>query len=347
MNTLNKRSKLLWYFVLLCLVVGSVLTIVSFLELCSSECAEGHKWRLLGMPFEFFGLVFFSAALIVHFLSRSKRKLSFLLLLMLGSAIGAEGYFIYVQKFLIGHWCPICLSIASSIVVAFIAQSFQVFSTIHTQQENKMYRFLKGLSSTSAIFIGLLIAFFGTTKHDALEAAQNSIKESLAFGDQNSDIEVYLFTDWACPACRKLELSLENIVDRIDDKSKIFFVDHVIHPETLNYIPYHLSFMLKNKPHYFELRDELTKLSVVNGAPSEQEIAALAARKGVTYSELNYSDIALGIKYFKKLGEKFKVKGTPTMVIINTTSKKGKKLTGNSEITEQNVIDAITTLNNI
>lgn len=347
MNTLNKRSKILWYFVLVCLIVGSILTIASFLEMCSSECAEGHKWRLFGMPFELFGIAFFTAAVITHLLSSMKEKLDFLLLLMLGSAIGAEGYFIYVQKFLIGHWCPVCLSIATCIVLAFIAQTFQVLTNHQGKQEKNMHRFWKGLSSTSAIFIGLLIAFCGTTKYDAMEAAQNSIKDSLAFGDQNSDIEVYLFTDWACPACRKLEPKLEKIIHSIDDKSKIFFIDHVIHPETLNYIPYHLSFMLKNKPQYFQLRDELTQLSKVNGAPSEQQITAIAAKEGVTYSELNYSDIALGIKYFKKLGEKFKIKGTPTMVIINTASKKGKKLAGNSEITEQNVVDAINTLNNI
>ena len=47
------------------------------------------------------------------------------------------------------------------------------------------------------------------------------------------------------------------------------------------------------------------------------------------------------------VGEKFKIKGTPTMVIINREAKKGKKLTGNKEITKDNALKAIETLKSL
>lgn len=343
---LNRDTKC-WLIALLAITAGVILTVMSILRLCSTQCAEGHSWRLFGLPFEAFGGVFFTIAMIGQWFSRKNPLISYLQLLLLGSAIGAEIYFIYVQKVLIGSWCPVCLGIASCLSIAFVIQAYRVHKQSQGIQEKTMLTKWKSLTSTTAIGVGLLIAFLGVTKTDAMEAAQNSIKESIAFGNQDSNIEVYLFTDWACPACRKLEPDLKRMVERIDDNAKFFFIDHAIHPETLNYIPYNLSFILNNKPQYFELRDMLTELSVENSAPSENIIVEEAARHGVKYSELNYADIALAIKFYKKLGEKFKIKGTPTMVIINTETKKGKKLAGNSEITEDNIVESIETLNNL
>jgi protein-disulfide isomerase len=344
LSSISNRDGKLWLIGQLAVIAGMILTIISILRLCSAECAEGHNWRLFGLPFEAFGGVFFITAFTGQWLSRKNATISYLQLLLIGSAIGAELYFIYIQKVHIGTWCPVCLGIAFCLTIAFIVQGFRVYEQSKGIQEKTMLTKWKSLTSTTAIMVGLLAAFLGVTKHDAMQAAQNSIKESIVFGNQDSDIEVYLFTDWACPACRKLEPGLKRMVERIDGDAKFFFIDHAIHPETLNYIPYNLSFILNNKPQYFELRDMLTELSVETSAPSENVIKESAAKHGVEYSELNYADIALAIKYYKALGEKFKIKGTPTMVIINTSTKKGKKLAGNGEITEENVVEAISTL---
>lgn len=207
-----------------------------------------------------------------------------------------------------------------------------------------MKPFINSLFSSTALVVGLLAAFLGTSKYDAMEAAENTIKENIVFGPKDSNVEVFLFTDWACPACRKLEPGLEKMSNGITKDARLYFIDHAIHPETLNFIPYHLSFMLNNKPQYFKLRDMLTSISEKTGTPTEEQVAAAASKLGVKYNELNYADVAMGIKYFKALGEKFKIEGTPTMVIVNTETKKGKKLTGNNEITAENIQQAISTL---
>ncbi len=340
-------EKKLWLVTLFSIAAGMILTVISVLRLCSAECEEGHNWRLFGFPFEAFGMLFFIVASINHWFARNQGIYSFLQLILLSSAIGAELYFIYVQKFLIGHWCPICLSIAACLMIALIAQGFREYLFIKRFQEKAMLLKLRGITSITALFAGLLASFIGVAKYNAVEAAQTSIKEHIAFGNPNSPIETYFFTDWQCPACRKLEPHLEKIVPDIEQKSKVFFIDHVMHPASLNFIPYNLSFVIHNKPQYLKLRSMLTKISETTEEPTEKQVEEGAAKLGVAYDQLNYADIALAIKYYKRLGEKFEVEGTPTVVIINTDTKKGKKLAGNNKITAQNILHSIQQLNNL
>jgi thiol-disulfide isomerase/thioredoxin len=330
------------------IAAGLILTFISFLRLCSEECSVSHNYRLFGMPFEVFGFIFFGILAITHFFANKNSFLGFIELLLFASAIGAEGMFIIVQKYQIGIWCPVCLTIASIILIGTIVQGLAYikqnpYTTAENQRIN-MKTIWNRVAPFAAIALGFLVAFFGITKHDELQAAQEAIKDKIAFGSSKSDIEIYLFTDWACPACRKLEPTLEKLAPEIMQNNQFYFVDHVIHPETLNFIPYNLSFMLNNKPEYFRLRHMLGEISKETSTPTEDQVTKGAAKLGVTFHELNYADIATGTKYFKSLGEKFKIKGTPTMILINKETKKGKKLTGNDEITKENILKSINTL---
>ena len=42
----------------LAIIVALILTTISILQLCSEQCAEGHKYLLFVMHFEIFGLIF-------------------------------------------------------------------------------------------------------------------------------------------------------------------------------------------------------------------------------------------------------------------------------------------------
>lgn len=315
------------------ILAGFILTIVSFLRLCTEECEAGHKFNLLGVSFEMVGILFFVTLAIVFAASRWYSALAPWCLLLLASSLGAELVFIGYQKFVIGAWCPVCLGIAASVAVAFFALLIETY-----KKGNIMGK------SFAAICLGFLIAFTGISEKNALSASEQSLKEGITFGKTDSNIEVYLFTDWACPACRKLEPNLEQLSNEITKEAKLTFVDHVIHPETLNFIPYHLALILSDKPDYFKIRHALTTLSEKTGSPTEEEVEAELSKIGVKYHQLDYADVAIGIKYFKELGTKFKVQGTPTLVIVNTVTKKGKKLAGTGEITEANVSKSIQTL---
>lgn len=340
-----------WLFLgaAIAILAALVLSIISWLEICSIECTEVHFYRYFGMKFEYMGLLFFVPLLILHVFSRWHPALSTYVGLMLAGAVGSEAYFILVQKYKIGSWCPVCLSIATCVGIAALCYAIKYLNELITsykqgQRKEFMKTIWKGFAGTSMMVLGFLVSVLGISRFDQIEAAENTIKESLFFGDKTSSIEVYIFTDWACPACRAVEGILETSGPDIMKKAKLTFVDFPIHTETLNYSPYNVSFMIKNKDAYFRLREALTKLSLNTPTPTDEQIEKLAEKLGVKYQQLNFADITLSQKYFKQLATQFSVDRTPSIIIINTKTKKGKKLIGGGEVTEEKILNAIDSL---
>lgn len=349
-QALPSRLKLwLFHITTLALLSGIILSIVSWMRICSTECAESHNWCLYGCSFETIGLLFFIPLLVIHLISQKYPDLSLAAGLLLAGALGAEVKFILVQKFQIGIWCPLCLTIAACVAIASLCYGIVYVAELNvlSKQSSKgefMNSIWKGIAGISVFIIGFLVALAGLGKQDKIGAAENTIKESLFFGDKSSPLEVYIFTDWSCAACRHLEPAFEKMGPDLMKKGKLTFVDFVIHTETLNYSPYNVSFMIKNKPEYFKLREALTDLSVTTPAPTDEQIEKLAEKAGVKYQQLNFADIALSQKYFEQLGKQFGVTKTPTVVVINSKTKKGKKLVGGLEISEENIMKALNTL---
>lgn len=323
-----------------------LLTIASWVHLCSESCVEGHKYVMYGMKFEPFGLAIFSTALVLQLYTARYPRLSVLVAWIIAGSLGGEVWFIYAQHSIIGAWCPICLAIAASIGVAAMAALFLHWSHAKKQlkgEDRKMHTF-RGLPSLGMLVLGFVIAFLGFAKENPLLAEQTSFKDSITFGDKSSPIEVYVFTDWFCPACRIVEPRLVTMAPKVEKKAKLIFVDMQIHKDSLNFTPYNLSFMIHNKTKYFDLRKVLNTLSQKNSSPTETDVQDAIKPLGVSYNELNFSDISLGVKLYKSLAKQFNIESTPTIVIINTSNKKGKKLSGASEITEENVMKAIDSL---
>lgn len=323
------------------IAAGFVLSIVSILKLCSQECAEGHNYRLLGVPLDPVGILFFGGLGVVHYLLPKYPQLKSWAGIAISGGLGMEIVFIYLQKAVIGHWCPVCLSIAAALTVLAITYALPSVLQIYQNRSQKMDLLKYAFSYSTVAVIGFVVAFTGMTKIDPLEAAETSIKDSIVFGDPKNEIEVYVFTDWQCPACRKVEPALEKMTSSVSKKAKLIFVDFTVHAESLNFTPYNLSFMVNNKDQYWELRHALTDLSQKTKTPTDEQVEKIASKVGVSYKQLNYADTALGLKYFKQLGKQFKIQGTPTVVIVNREDKKGKKLAGTAEITEANVLEAI------
>lgn len=337
-----------WLFLVTALAIaaGFILTLVSWAEICTSSCQEAHNYRLFGMKFELMGFLFFGALGVIHALSLSHPQLKQLVLLMVSASFGAELWFILAQKYLIGSWCPICLGIAASVFVLAAAQFFEYVSDFRSAKtkEETMKSIWRGTSSLSFIAVGFIVAFLALAKPDPLLAAQRSLKESIAFGNLDSPIEVYVFTDWKCPACRAVEPTFVQMAPDIEKEAKLFFIDLPIHRETLNFTPYNLSFMINNKDQYFDLRNKISALAQENDSPSDDEVETAIEPLGAKYTELSFADVSLGAKLFKKLAKDFSVKTTPTVVVVNTETKKGKKFSGTKEVTEENIMNGIASL---
>lgn len=347
--TFSKLKKGPFLVIGLALLSGLVLSVVSYLELCSEECKASHDWLIFGMPFAPFGIGFFLSLLTVHTLSYRNKTLQVLVGLGIFGALGAETLFILIQKYKIGHWCPVCLGIAASVGVAALVYGYRYFrelqySFTHGHKGDIMNSLWKGIGTLLVFLAGLLMAFVGISKENKLAAAEQTIKEQIIFGDKGSPVQAYLFTDWACPACRALEAKLRLVMPTLEKGTRFGFVDLPVHPETLNFSPYNLSFMVHNKTKYLELRDLLTELSLKTKQPSDKDIHEIAKKAGVEFKELNYQDVSLALKYWKELATQFKVDATPTLILVNMKAKKGKKLAGVEEITETNINKAIEAL---
>lgn len=338
-------STLLYYLGALGILGGFILSIISYIRICTLQCGGVHSYTLYGLSFELFGLIFFPVLGLLHYYSRDIKLVGFTAALFVAGAAGAEINFILLQKYEIKSYCPVCLAIAGCI--GFIGLTYLIGYLIELKgflRENRRSDIMKSIQKAfltlSFILFGFIIALVGVVKTNPLEAAEEAIKEKIALGNLNSPVEVYFFSDWKCPACRALEPTIEKIAPKIMEKARLVFVDTIVHAETLNFIPYNLSFLINDKANYLPLRAALTEISTTNGNPTDEQVEKAIAPLSAKYTHINYADVAVGIKYFKHLVKEHDIEATPTMVIMNRKTKKSKKLMG-SEINEVNVMQAI------
>lgn len=324
------------------IITGFLFSLISYLKVCEEMCGKAHHYTLFGINFAYYGLIFFPLLGFLHiaFWTHPVGRLATALLIATG--VGAELDFMFVQKYQVKSFCPICLLIAFSLFLTAFAYCTVYalgFEKLNLRSEI-MKNIKKGVSALSFLFLGFLFAFIGIAKEDPLEAAENGIKDKIILGDLKSQVEVYVFTDWQCPACRSVEPTLEKIMPKIASRARITFVDTIVHKDTLNFIPYNLSFLLYQKQKYMLLRKALTVLSAKTSTPTEDEVKQIITPLSITYKQLNYSDISFAVSYFNDLVEEFNVEFTPTMVIIHNKQKPGIKLLGN-EISEENILKYI------
>ena len=321
------------------LATALVLSALSWWEVCTTACTEGHKYRFLGYQFEQIGMAFFTVALLVYAASFYAKSMGWLLRLMIFGMTGAEFRFFYIQKYLIGQWCPLCVAIAAcigAIALIFIVQFWRDMKrAVHAKNRSTFMECVwKGAGSLSALLIGFIVAFTAVAKEEHSFAAADSI----VFGDKQSPIQVYVFEDWFCPACRKAQPALEKLYPQIMQKAQLIFVDVPIHQDSFNFVPYNLSFLLKNKDKYLLLRHDLQELAEKNSAPTNDDIENLAKKHGAQYSQIGGAQIEQGKTYFKQMTKKFKVENTPTVVVYNPKTNKAKKLVGMSDISKANML---------
>lgn len=344
----NKKESFQWAFLLvgLALVAGLVLSILSWLELCVEHCSANQDYRLFGLPFAIIGIAFFATLICLHLLSQKYLFLNAWVSGFIASSLGAEMLFITVQKYQIGHWCPVCLSIAAT--VAFAIMTLSVSSLAQIKKINPLFSrgsFMKIMrhSFSSFVFIiaGFLAAFVGVSNPSSAEAVAAEMKERLAFGLKGSQIEVYFATDWYCPSCKKVEPIIEKLYPKIREKATFFFIDYPVHKKSMNYSPYNLAFLINNKKQYFKARQLLSDLTDKTESPKDEDIQKAAKKKGIAFQGLSFVDIKSGMDFFDEIVDKYQMSSTPTLIFTNLKNQHVIKLEGRDEITEDKVMDAL------
>ncbi|MGE5283888.1 MAG: hypothetical protein ACM3OG_02850 [Actinomycetota bacterium] len=250
-----------------------------------------------------------------------------------------------MQKYVIGKWCPLCIGIALSVVAACVLIALErlpgVAIRLRGEERNLEMKRLAGKTALIlfAFLAGMGMSAKGLSKPDAV--AGGLPVNSLAFGEMESSSEVYIITDWFCPACRAAEPEILKGARKAMKQAKVVFVDYPIHPETFNYIPYDLSFIVREKEKYLQIREAIGTLARKTKEPTPEDVQAAVSPLGVKYVPLNYVDVVAGMQYFNSLVRKFKVPGTPTVVVLDTRSGKTKALTGSSAITSNNILKTL------
>ncbi len=259
---------------------------------------------------------------------------------MVSAACGSEIAFLWIQKYVIKDWCPLCVGVAAAVyLLALLAYYTEARKIILNSQDRRdiIMIFFKKLSLMALVVVaGFLLAFKGAQKSEAVDKGMN-----LSMGKEDSAQELYIFTDWFCPSCRKAEPEIEKAVASAEKRARIIFIDMPIHPESFNYIPYNLSFLLNEKGKYLALRKTLGALSLTSKEPQPEDVQKAIAGLGVTYKPLPFLTVTKGSKQFDETVKSFGVRFTPTVIVYNTKTKRKIQMVGSKDITEQNILKAL------
>lgn len=345
----DKRSNswlipILHGFILIAILCGMALSILSWIGVCTEACREGHEYTLFGMRFEAIGVFYFVALLLSYILSWVRSSLILVTGALLAAGIGSEIMFLIIQKYMLAHWCPICLGIAASLLLATIA-----FAALHLQiprgvrQKELQRMMLRHLRLTFAGlgigFLGFFAAFFGVAKPEK-PPLETTFEQSLVLGDPQQNVDVFFFTSWICPACRRFEPSLERLLPQIYDKASVIMVDAGTDDKTINYLPFNLTFMVTDKKNYIKLRHMLKEIADSTDHPTEEQVEKAMRDLDFQYQELEYANVLKAVEYYQKLAERFKITALPTCIVCNKSTHKEAKLEG-AQITHTAILEAI------
>ncbi|MDD2733593.1 MAG: thioredoxin domain-containing protein [Desulfuromonadaceae bacterium] len=316
-------------------IAGLVFSVMSALNICTSACNEVSLYTIFGLNFGWFGVVFFTLLMGMLVLVRRFVWSEMLIILLVSAAAGAELRFIWLQKYEIGKWCPLCLSIAAAIYLMAIVLLLNKWNKMQSRRAN-MKTYLKFITTVMlAAVIGLSGAVLGVKK--VAEAAELN----MFLGKTDSHTVVYFINDWFCPACRRTEPAIAKMFPKIAAIAKVGFVDIPVHPETTNFTPYNTQFLLYEKGKYIQLRGALAVLAKKTKTPSPEDVQKAIAPYGVKLRSMNFADIESGMNWNEKINRTYEIKATPTVVVMNEKTGKHVNLEGREDISYEGIIKAI------
>ncbi len=107
---------LLW----LSLSTGWLVSIFSVIQdMClATACTDAAVYTIFGFSMGFFGIAFFSMILILLWLRKKVYWLDHALSALVFVGVGAEFRLLWIQKYIIGSWCPLCVTICCSLFIS-------------------------------------------------------------------------------------------------------------------------------------------------------------------------------------------------------------------------------------
>ena len=316
-------------------IAGFVVSVLSALNICNSACSDSATYTFFGLNIGWFGVLFFTVFIGTLALSHRFAWAELLFILQVFAASGAELRFIWLQKYVIGKWCPLCLSIAGLIYLMVIVLLHYEWRKARTRGAT-----MKGtMKLMTAVMLAIVVGLSGTIL--GVKKNADAAELNLFLGKADSATVVYFVSDWFCPACRRTEPAIAKMYPKIASIAKVGFVDIPVHPETSNFTPYNMQSLVYEKGKYIQLRGALGELAKKTKAPSPDDINKATAPLGVKLHTINYADIASVMSWNENIFRTYEIRATPTVVVMNEKTRKHVNLVGENEISYQSVLKAI------
>jgi len=296
MNVQNK----VWIFpalALLTLIIG---------HLCRESCVFLHG-DILGLDLETLGIFFYSVLFLAVILSRkfSLEDVGMKLIAAIVSiGVGAE---IILLNFQIQNktYCPKCL-----ISGFFLIGMFFVIS-----------RYIK-------VWIVILLIVFGAifTSFTFSGSVVPSYAEEIrypSFGSEKAQTEIIIYSDYLCPACRKVDSQLNDILRKLKNQVKIRFIDVPLHPGSLEYAKLFLYVWFEsgnNLEHALKVRDMLFHKAQMR--MTQHEVMRSLSIQGIPYKKDEDTAKTIFRQIYNPLMQTDKIRATPTMVIVKDNNRK-------------------------
>jgi hypothetical protein len=83
-----------------------------------SACRDTAGFTIFGLNMGWFGIAYFSLILMVLWLRKKVCGLEWVLSALVFSGVGAELRLLWIQKYVIGGWCPLCVTICCALCFA-------------------------------------------------------------------------------------------------------------------------------------------------------------------------------------------------------------------------------------
>lgn len=345
-------------------IIILALALVSATDLCSGGCSSLSDYRLFGTDFVAGGAAYALLLLAALFITTRARKYEWVVDLLVAAGLGAEIYFVAIQKLVVKQWCPICLSIAAVLVVFACLRGAMAYARRQPERYASMPHgkwFIiqagKAFIVLTAVLAGFMISIVSVGKKQVALSDQakeletvaremNQLENPLAtqdiwFGDKDKPFEVYFISDWYCGFCRTIEPAIEKVLPELGKHARYTWLEMTIHRESLNISPFTMNVLVYDKPHYLKARKAMFALTASGRVVSEQQIKKALKSVGVTAWEPDKGKMSILYMDSASFVQLNKINQTPSVIIVDTRNGSRKILSGGNEITPANLLKAV------
>ena len=199
------------------------------------------------------------------------------------------------------------------------------------------------MRAAQSLFFFALFLVFSSMQFTPEQKKIFQVRLSMPFVTKNSDLEVYVFTDWNSPLSQQVEATLEKLSPEIIKEARLYFVDFPSEGSA-GYTAANLTYLInanKKLDDYFKFRTSLLDMAAKDPKASEQQVGAFLKSRGINYQPAPQDIMDVGLRVYQSAVKNLKVSKAPSMVVYNLKNRQSRLIEGIEELTPQKVMSVI------